>query len=538
MSVNLRHLSRRYGIEIPLFREIAQGTTHSKTSQSGMNQNGSIEALAQRTGLSSAVVKGTASFYDFLDQPAAQRQTLVCHGTACRVTGSSSATAAAHPEAGRAMCCGLCYRGGALLKTDEAGRLDGYHQAGEGLEQPEMPVFNLSGIPILTSSVASVEALYAIAVDRRERILDQLEASGLRGRGGAGFGFAFKCRATAQAPGEEKFVVCNGDEGDPGAFSDRYLLESQPHKVMAGMFAAGLAAGAKRGLLYIRYEYPEAIRRVEAAIAEFEALPEALRGEFHFQVVPGAGSYVCGEETALLSSIEGLRPEVRVRPPYPAQSGLWGKPTLLSNVETFANIPWIVEHGGQAFAAIGSEGSKGTKLISLDSQFTRPGLYEVDFGHPFAELVHDAAGGFTTGVKALQVGGPLGAIVPLSSVESLSLDFESFQQAGFALGHAGIIAIPERFPMIELMRHLFDYMAEESCGKCTPCRLGTAKGSRMLAVAEPGHPVDRQLFDDLLELLAHGSLCALGGGLPLPMRNVLDHFGSELAPYFSAWEQN
>ncbi|MET0090676.1 MAG: NADH-ubiquinone oxidoreductase-F iron-sulfur binding region domain-containing protein [Candidatus Thiodiazotropha sp.] len=526
MSVNLRHLSCRYGIDSPLFREIAEEG----------RQSGSLDQLAHRSGLSTAVVKGTASFYDFLDRPAGESQTRVCHGTACRVTGSSAATAAAHPEAGQAMCCGLCYRGGALLKPDHAGRLDGYHQAGDGLEQPEMPVFNLSASAILTGPVTSVEALYAIAVERREGILDQLEASGLRGRGGAGFGFAFKCRATAQAPGEEKFVVCNGDEGDPGAFSDRYLLESQPHKVMAGMFAAGLAAGAKWGVLYIRYEYPEAIRRVEAAIAEFEALPEALRDGFRFQVVPGAGSYVCGEETALLSSIEGLRPEVRVRPPYPAQAGLWGRPTLLSNVETFANIPWIVERGGEAFAAIGTDGSKGTKLISLDSQFARPGLYEVDFGHPFAELVHAAAGGFTIGVKALQVGGPLGAIVPLSAIDSLSLDFESFQQAEFALGHAGIIAIPERFPMIELMRHLFDYMAEESCGKCTPCRLGTAKGSRMLAVAEPGHPVDRQLFDDLLELLAHGSLCALGGGLPLPMRNALDHFESELAPYFTQRE--
>ena len=526
MSRNLRHLSRRQGVDEPLFRQIADALT----ADCGPS---AVDALARRLKLSQASVKGTASFYDFIEEPAAERRTRVCQGTACRVTGSSAETAAAHPGAGKAMCCGLCYRGGAVLREDAQGRLDVVHHTDGGFEQPPIPATTLSASAILTGPVANPADLYAVAQQRQQEILDELEASGLRGRGGAGFAFAFKCRATAEAKGDEKFVVCNADEGDPGAFSDRYLLEEQPHKVMAGMFAAGLAAGANRGLLYIRYEYPEAVRRVHSAMAEFEAFPETLRGDFRFQVVVGAGSYVCGEETALLSSIEGLRPEVRVRPPYPAQSGLWGKPTLVSNVETFANIPWIVAQGGRAFAGIGTAQSKGTKLISLDSQFVRPGLYEVDFGHDFADLVLNAAGGFTTGVKALQVGGPLGAIVPLSAVDGLSLDFESFQRAGFALGHAGVIAIPDRFPMIELMHHLFEYMAEESCGKCSPCRLGTAKGSRMLASAVSGRPIDRDLFSELLELLEQGSLCALGGGLPLPMRNALDHFREELAPYFT-----
>ena len=490
MSRNLRHLSRRQGVYDPLFNKIVAELMPSTAASA-------VEALSQRLGISQASVKGTASFYDFIGEPERQRRTRVCHGTACLVTGSTNSTAEAHPESGKVMCCGLCYQGGAVLTDDGEGRLEVAHQSGEGLEQPPIPVTNLSKEAILTGP-APVERLYAVAVERRQEILAQLDLSGLRGRGGAGFGFAFKCRATAEAQGDEKFVVCNADEGDPGAFSDRYLLEYQPHKVMAGMFAAGLAAGARRGVLYIRYEYPEAVRQVEAAIADFYRLPESIRGDFRFQVVTGAGSYVCGEETALLSSIEGLRPEVRVRPPYPAQSGLWGKPTLLSNVETFANIPWILERGGAAFANIGTEMSKGTKLISLDSQFTRPGLYEVDFGHPFADLIFHAAGGFSTEVKALQVGGPLGAIVPLSAVDDLSLDFESFQQAGFALCHAGIIAIPESYPMIDLMRHLFDYMAEESCGKCTPCRLGTAKGSRLLQAAGPGQPIDRGLFDELL----------------------------------------
>ncbi|MEJ2692495.1 MAG: NADH-ubiquinone oxidoreductase-F iron-sulfur binding region domain-containing protein [Candidatus Thiodiazotropha sp.] len=531
MSRNLRMLSRRLGDGKPLLREIHDIAT---ADPSAMRRG--VELKARQTRLSASVIQGSASFYDFFDPARRLAGTHVCHGTACLVSGSSAHTAAAHPHAGKAVCCGFCYRGGGLLREDGDGRLDGYHQDASGLHQSPMPVYSLSASAILTGPVASLASLYARAVDARERILTELEASGLRGRGGAGFEFALKCRATAEAEGSEKYLVCNGDEGDPGAFSDRYLLESQPHKVMAGMFAAALATGAGRGLLYIRYEYPEAIRRVEAAIAEFEALPVAIRGDFSFQVVSGAGSYVCGEETALLSSIEGLRPEVRVRPPYPAVEGLWGRPTLLSNVETFANIPWIIEQGGAAFAAIGTGGSKGTKLISLDSQFVRPGLYEVDFGHPFAGLVFEAAGGFTVEVKALQVGGPLGAIVPLAQIDSLTLDFESFQAAGFALGHAGVIAIPRSFPMIDLMRHLFDYMAEESCGKCTPCRLGTAKGSRLLQAATPELPIDRGLFEALLELLEQGSLCALGGGLPLPMRNALNHFQEELGPFFKTVE--
>lgn len=529
MSKNLRQLSRRHGVRSPLFRDIADSLTPAPNSAA-------IQSLADKTGLPASTMKGTASFYDFIEESAEQAATHVCHGTACLVTGSTTSTAAAHPKAGKAMCCGLCYQGSALMQQDADGKQSVYQQTDNGLTQPPMPVFNLSESGILTSPVADISHLYRVAVERKMQIMDELECSGLRGRGGAGFGFAFKCRATAEATGDEKFVVCNADEGDPGAFSDRYLLEQQPHKVMAGMFAAGLAAGAQTGVLYIRYEYPDAIRCVEAAIAEFTALPQDIRGDFRFQVVSGAGSYVCGEETALLSSIEGLRPEVRVRPPYPAQSGLWGRPTLLSNVETFANIPWIIAQGGTAYAAIGTDKSKGTKLISLDSQFNRPGLYEVDFGYSFTKLIYEDAGGFNTTVKALQVGGPLGGILPISAVAQLSVDFESFQQTGFALGHAGIIAIPESFAIIDLMRHLFDYMAEESCGKCTPCRLGTAKGSRLLELAGTDQPIDRALFDELLEILETGSLCALGGGLPLPIRNLLTHFPHELTPYFSDME--
>ncbi|MBL3591352.1 MAG: NAD(P)H-dependent oxidoreductase subunit E [gamma proteobacterium endosymbiont of Lamellibrachia anaximandri] len=529
MSKNIRALSSRQGLENNLF-DLLGATIQSDTEKS----DAAMTLLAEEASLSASVIKGTASFYDFLNEQTKNSEVLVCHGTACLVNGSAAETATRHPHAGKAMCCGYCYRGAGLLKREVDGRLDGYHQGDDDLSRPEMPVYCLSPSAILTGPVDSLEELYRIALDKRDEILPQLERSKLRGRGGAGFGFAFKCRATAEAQSSEKYVVCNADEGDPGAFSDRYLLEQQPHKVMAGMYAAGVAADASTGVLYIRREYPAAIRRVEAAIAEFDALPDQISRNFSFQIIEGAGSYVCGEETALLSSIEGQRPEVRVRPPFPATHGLWGKPTLLSNVETFANISWILQQGGEAYAAIGTGESKGTKLISLDSQFAKPGLYEVDFGYRFSDLIFRHAGGFETGVKALQVGGPLGSIIPLAAIDSLTVDFESFQRAGFALGHAGIIAIPKHFPMIDFMRHIIDYMADESCGKCTPCRLGTAKGSHLLEQASADNPLNSELFDELLELLEAGSLCALGSGIPLPMRNALTHFHDELSPYFTA----
>ena len=249
-------------------------------------------------------------------------------------------------------------------------------------------------------------------------------------------------------------------------------------------------------------------------------------------MIPGAGAYICGEETALLNSIEGLRPEVRTRPPYPAQAGLFGRPTLVSNVETFSAVPWILEHGGAAFAALGTKASTGTKLVSLDWGFNNPGVHEVVMGTALERVIYDYGGGFRATMKAVQVGGPLGGVVPVEKIAALSLDFESFAGGGFLLGHAGIVGIPQDFPMIGFLRHLFTFMAGESCGKCLPCRLGTEKGRCMLVAATADSPVDGAAFDDLLETLELGSLCGLGGGLPLPVRNILSHFRTELADYF------
>ncbi len=527
MSKNARTLSQQLDSEATLFEKI-----QSAIDLDNKTTNSTLAEIAEEIKLSDSFVKGSSSFYDFLNAEEKAHDTLVCQGTACMVNGSSSEVLKQYKKCGKAMCVGHCYQGGALLKRDSDGRLSSFCHTQQGLEQKDIPVYGLAESNILTSKPASIEALYQTALENQNIPLE-LEHSKLRGRGGGGFLFAFKCEQMAKTTSKDKYIVCNADEGDPGAFSDRYLLEEQPHKVMAGMYAAGIAAGANTGYLYIRYEYPEAITAVEHAIKAFNALDDSISKHFSFRIVPGAGSYVCGEETALLNSIEGLRPEVRTRPPYPATYGLWGRPTIVSNVETFANIPWILQNGGDAFAAIGTQESKGTKLISLDSQFNKPGLYEVDFGYAFEQLIYTDAGGFNVDVKALQVGGPLGSIVATESIDKFTLDFESFQTQGFALGHAGIIAIPSTFPMLKFMHHIFAYMADESCGKCTPCRLGTAKAEILINDAITKKSLmDGVFLEELLSLLETTSLCALGGGIPLPIRNIINQFEEELTPYF------
>ena len=305
------------------------------------------------------------------------------------------------------------------------------------------------------------------------------------------------------------------------------------------MLTAGIIVGATRGVLYIRGEYPESIRIINAAI---ESLVQAgLHGEnilgtgvdFRFKVIEGAGAYICGEETALLSSIEGQRPEVRIRPPYPTQEGLFNKPTIVNNVETLAAIPYIINAGGNAYALLGTEKSSGTKLVSLDSFFQNPGMVEVEMGISFHELIYNIGGGFKSPVKAVHVGGPLGGIVPVDKIKDLTLDFESFQNNGFLLGHAGVVSVPEDYPMIKYLEHLFDFTAVESCGKCFPCSIGSVRGREMFeAASEKEIKIDRQLLDDLLETMEVGSLCALGGGLPLGVKNALQYFADELKQYF------
>jgi len=306
------------------------------------------------------------------------------------------------------------------------------------------------------------------------------------------------------------------------------------------MLISGYVSNAHYGIIYIRAEYPESVQIVQDAIDAIRK--EGLLGEninnsgfnFEFKIIQAQGSYICGEETALINSIEGQRPEVRVRPPFPAQKGLFNKPTTVNNVETLAAVHYIISNGGAAWKAIGTERSSGTKLICLDSFFNKPGMYEVEMGTPLAKVVNDCGGGFKSGVKALQIGGPLGGLVPVSKINDLTIDFESFANNGFLLGHASIVSIPDEYPIMKLIEHLFDFASYESCGKCFPCRLGTKRGQELSEKAlSSDYKIDRKLFTDLLTTLEEGSLCAHGGGIPLPVRNALQYFDNELKQYFN-----
>jgi NADH-quinone oxidoreductase subunit F len=334
-----------------------------------------------------------------------------------------------------------------------------------------------------------------------------------------------------------KYVVCNADEGDPGAFSDRYLMEEQPLKVLFGMVICAYIIGSKQGFLYIRGEYPESITITNDSLAklrELGLLGDNILGtgfDFDMNVVEGQGAYICGEETALIASIEGRRAEVDVRPPFPVVEGLYKKPTVVNNVESLAAVAAIFKLGSEAYKTIGNGRSLGTKLISLDGYFNNPGLYEVDLGTPISFIIDEIGGGFNDDIKALQIGGPLGGIVPVDILKTLTLDFEAFSEGGFLLGHASFVCIPKSFSAVEYAKHLFAFTAHESCGKCFPCRLGSVRGKEMLESAIEGkQKFSEELIYDLLETMEVGSLCALGGGLPLAIKNLLEHCGDEFQP--------
>lgn len=548
MSKNLSELSGRKGLADNLFEELGIAAR-----QTGTPSRDDMERLTEEFLMGKANIYGAVSFYDFLRPENQGKKVYVCNGSACLTAGTQPKLEArlanhfAASEVGAMCCLGRCHENSAFY-------FEGHNYSGAAIERiadiqrdktpaPDHYHVGATGAAILTTPYPAPAAYYGILQNclsrSPEALVAELKDSGLRGRGGAGFPTAFKLDSCRQSPGDLKFIVCNADEGDPGAFSDRYIMEQRPHALLMGMMIAGYICGARWGVVYIRGEYPESVEAVQTAIAELRAagwLGRDLHGSgfsFDFKVIEAQGAYICGEETALLSSIEGQRPEVRVRPPYPTQQGLFNKPTVVSNVETLANIPYIMQHGGQAFAAIGTAKSSGTKLISLDGHFRRPGIYEVDMGTPLSTVIHELGGGFRKPVKAMHIGGPLGGLVPVHKIDSLSVDFDSFAKGGFLLGHASVVCIPEDFPLIQYLEHLFEFTAHESCGKCFPCRLGSTRGYEMLHKARTaGYKVDRTLMNDLLETLEIGSLCALGGGLPLPVKNALHYFDKELEPYF------
>jgi len=353
--------------------------------------------------------------------------------------------------------------------------------------------------------------------------IDTVMTSGLRGRGGAGFPAGIKWQTVARADADQKYIVCNADEGDSATFADRMVMEGDPFMLIEGMAIAGFAVGANKGYVYIRSEYPHAIAKMEAAIK----LSAHLVAPFVVEVRVGAGAYVCGEETSLLNSLEGKRGEVRAKPPLPALEGLFGKPTIVNNVLTLAAVPWILTHGGDAYAAFGAGRSKGTMPIQIAGNVKHGGLYEVAFGITLGELVNDIGGGTASGrpVRCVQVGGPLGAYIPPAQFH-LPLDYEAFAAADALVGHAGISVFDDTVDMAQMARFAMEFCAIESCGKCTPCRLGSTRGVETIDQIIAGKNVEENLalIADLSETMKFGSLCALGGFTPYPVMSAIKHF--------------
>ena len=366
--------------------------------------------------------------------------------------------------------------------------------------------------------------------------LQQVIDSGLRGRGGAGFPAGIKWRTVAQAPGPRKYIVCNADEGDSGTFADRMLIEGDPFLLIEGMAIAGLATGADRGVVYLRSEYPHAIATLRRALALARA-DGLLGAHFDIDLRVGAGAYICGEETSLLESLEGRRGQVRAKPPLPAHHGLFGRPTVVNNVLTLAAVPWILRHGGAAYAAFGLGRSRGSMPVQLAGNVRRGGLFECAFGISLRELVYDIGGGTASGrpLRAVQVGGPLGAYF-LESLLDTPLDYEAMAAAGGLVGHAGVVVFDDTVDMARQARFAFEFCALESCGKCTPCRIGSTRGAETIAKLMRGLEPDKnlKLVEELCTVMTDASLCALGGLTPLPVMSAIRHFredfGTERVP--------
>jgi NADH:ubiquinone oxidoreductase subunit F (NADH-binding)/(2Fe-2S) ferredoxin/NAD-dependent dihydropyrimidine dehydrogenase PreA subunit len=369
-----------------------------------------------------------------------------------------------------------------------------------------------------------------------EEIIEQMKLSGLRGRGGAGFPTGIKWGFARQSPGDIKYVLCNADEGDPGAFMDRSILEADPHAVVEGMIIAAKAIDSHRGYVYCRTEYPLAVKRLGIAIQD--AKEYGLLGndilcsgfDFDVEIYQGAGAFVCGEETALMRSIEGKRGMPRPRPPFPAHKGLWEKPTILNNVETFANVPQIMIKGGEWYASVGTETSKGTKVFAISGDVNNIGLVEVPMGTPLRELIYDVGGGIPRKrkFKAVQLGGPSGGCIPEQHLDT-PVDFEEIAKVGAIMGSGGVIVMDDHTCMVDMARFFMDFIQDESCGKCTPCREGTRRLQELLVkICEGrGEPEDIQKMEELSYVIKESSLCGLGQTGPNPVLSTLRYFRDE-----------
>ena len=544
MSKNISNLSGRIGLKNNLFQKI------SERSLASTNDNG-MKEIADQYNVGVSTIHGAESFYEFLRPSHREKKAFVCNGSACMCAGTQGPLKKKLQEklgedkVGEMFCLGHCYENHAFHYDGEnyAGKdINKIDEIIKGKEIKQEKFFSKSYAKTSflmddkLSNLDQFKQLFekVIKIDTKE-IIKSLLDSNLTGRGGAGFPTGMKWDFCGKTKSEKKYVVCNADEGDSGAFSDRYLLEDQPLKVLFGMVICGYVIGSNEGVLYIRGEYPKSIEAINGSInslKEAGLLGENILGtsfSFDLNICIGQGAYICGEETALIASIEGRRAEVDVRPPFPVTEGLYKKPTVVNNVETLAAATGILIHGADKFSSIGNKKSAGTKLVCLDSFFNNPGVYEIDMGTPIKNIFNDIGGGFKEAVKALQIGGPLGGVVPLTEAEKLNLDFQEFREAGFMLGHGSIVSIPKDFPMVEYIHHLFEFSAEESCGKCFPGRLGSYRGKEMFdQFKNKSAKIPLKLLNELLVTMQKGCLCALCGAIPTPIMNILKYFGDEL----------
>ncbi len=565
-------------------------TVYDKLSQlheqQGFIGNKDIQAIATEFNLPPQHVRSTAKFYEELahDSPA-KHQIKICNGEACQAAGCKSLESGLCADLDATLgktnsngiriehvaCLGYCGLGPnatidglPVSLADEDDRQATVNHIKQGTPLDLVEPTNKIYKPLLDQPCVLMRHFDAdvVSIDRaREagiykslekavtsmtpvQVIEEVQSSQLRGRGGAGFPAGIKFQTVADAEVEDgsgrKFVVVNFDEGDAGSYIDKELCERDPHTQIEGILLAAYACGASEVFIYVRSEYPRALSILKQAADE--ALKAGIVGPRIFgsdfgcvvNIIKGQGAYICGEETSLLRSIEGVPALVSFKPPFPAQKGLWNCPTAVNNTETLHNLPWIIEHSGAAYAKFGTGRSRGTKAVSINSRVKRPGMYEVGLGITLRELIFDLAGGMANGqqFKAVQIGGPLGGILPEHLLDT-NLDFESLAQVNGMLGHAGIVVYSQADDLVEIARGLMKFCAVESCGKCFPCRIGSVRGTELFdQMIESGVTDERlELMNELCETMKYGSLCALGGMIPTPIECLMQYFPGELDRY-------
>lgn len=509
--------------------------------------------VAEQRGLPAASGLGPAGYFADLAVPHGNRHVRVCHAAACFAATGGLPGAEAEERLGvrydsvttygtvsvqAVRCLGYCYAAPAALDggtpcagPDMPDQLFGTRRP----QDPAIPAVDATGDPVLLGRILDGRPPWQvwprIVTDGSpDEVLAEVAASGLRGRGGAGFEAAAKWRAAGGAP--ETVVVANGDEGDPGSFADRLLLEEDPELVLEGLALACFACRARQAVVLVRSEYPRAFERVSAAVerayadGHFGPSVHSTGTSLDVRVARGAGSYVTGEETALIAGLEGGRGSARPRPPYPTQAGLWDRPTVVNNVETLASVVWIVARGGEAYARRGTPKETGTKLVCLSEGFARPGAYEVELGTPLRKITEGLGGGAREGRRTavLQVGGPLGGFLP-AKPRGVRLSQEDLARHGAALGHAGIVAFGDHLDPVAVLRHIWEFAEAESCGACSPCRVGSRHGLRLVEAQSRGGPE----YERLLDLMSEASLCAFGRRVPEAVRSLARAYGHRLS---------